>query len=81
MQMRQKITVGEITPTIQENHDMLFIDHHRDCWQLVYFIGFIKRPLLGKLAAWLLFHPNGGFQMRLISLNVPIYLDVLTTED
>ena len=82
MQTRQKITVGEITPAILQSHDLLFIDYERNVWQLVLLLGFDKRFLLGKriFARWLLFHPNGGFIVRHIALNVPIYLDALTEE-
>ena len=83
MQASRKISVGKITPALQQNHDCYIVDAEGNAWQLILFMGLDhRRRLMGRVFhCWLLFHPNGGYRVHLISANVTAYLDSLTEED
>ena len=80
MRTHQKITVGIINATIFERFDLILLDANGEKWQLIHFFGYEPLHVFGDkvFAKWLLWHPNGGFKMRHIATNVPIYLDTLT---
>ncbi len=79
---RYKITAGEITPQHFDKHDLVFRDKEENVWQLIMFLGIDARwRLAGRVFhKWLIFHPNGGFQIHNLHESVPIYLEVRTDE-
>ena len=79
---QHKIRVGEITPALLSQHDILFIDNEKNAWQLLLFMGLDARwRLVGQVMhKWLIFHPNGGYEIRIISPTVQVFLDSLTKE-
>ena len=77
---RYKISVGEITPAHQQQHDILLRDVEGNYWQLLHCLGMDARWRLAgrKFHRWLLFHPNAGFAVRNLAANIPVFLDTLT---
>jgi hypothetical protein len=80
MQTSHKINVGELTPTLLEQHDVLFIDRERRTWQLILYMGIHHRwRLAGRtFYRWLLFHPIEGYQVNNLEASITVYLDAPT---
>lgn len=78
----QKITVGEITPTLQQQRDIYFTDGEGREWQLILCLGINTRyRLAGRIFyRWLLFNGFEGYQERNLSPKVHVHVDLIDWE-